>query len=127
MAGRRGRLIAGSCSRERNKGIMQTKPTTFNKSVPPEERNGFFGIEDELIDNASDARPIVAIVTYVLEDVNVKKIAGEQRPQVKTYSIEPLHDPEAVKTAAALRDAAMAARTGNEALDMSALDDEDDE
>lgn len=101
---------------------METKPTTFNKSVPPEERNGFFGLEDELIENAANAQPIVAIVTYVLEDVNVKKIAGEQRPQVKTYSIEPLHDADQIAAAVKLRDAALKARTGMEQLDLPEVD-----
>ena len=106
---------------------MQIKPTTFNKSVPPEERNGFYGLEAQLIESAADAQPIVAIVTYTLDDVVQKVVKGETYPVVKAFSIEPLHDADAVETAVALRNAATAARTGNEALDLSALDDEDGE
>lgn len=106
---------------------MEIKATAFKRGNPPEERNGFYGLEETLIDNAQDAQPIVAIVTYRLDEVVSKAIAGETYPVVETFSIEPLHDEEAIVTAAALRDAAMAARTGTEALDLSALDDEDGE
>ncbi|UGS27611.1 hypothetical protein K8F61_05325 [Microbacterium resistens] len=102
---------------------METKPTAFNKSVPPEERNGFFGMEEELIQNAQDAEPIVAIVTYRLDEVVSKALAGETYPVVKTFSIEPLHDEKAIAAAVKLRDAAQKDRTGVEALDLPEVDE----
>ena len=103
---------------------MDVKPTSFQRAVPPEERNGFFGMEEDLIAAAADATPIVAVVTYVLDDVVQKVVKGETYPVVKAFSIEPLHDEDAVKTAVALRDAAMAARTGVEQLELPDIDDE---
>lgn len=99
---------------------MEIKPTSFARGVPPEERNGFFGIESELIASAEtgDAKPIVAVVTYVLDEVVSKSIAGVQYPVVKVHSIEPLHAEDAIKQAEALRSAAMKNRTGLEQLDL---------
>lgn len=106
---------------------MEIKPTSFARGVPPEERNGFYGMEADLIEQASSASPIVAVVTYTLDDVVQKVVKGEQYPVVKAFSIEPLHDEEAVRVAVALRDAQMAARTGVEQLEMPAADEGGDE
>lgn len=101
---------------------METKPTSFARGVPPEERNGFYGMEDDLIEAASDAQPIVAIVTYRLDEVVSKALAGEQYPVVKAFSIEPLHDEKSIAAAVKLRDAALKARTGVEQLDLPEVD-----
>lgn len=101
---------------------MDIKPTSFARGVPPEERNGFYGMEEELIDASADAKPIVAIVTYRLDEVVSKALAGEQYPVVKAFSIEPLHDEKAVAAAVKLRDAALKARTGLEQLDIPEAD-----
>ncbi len=101
---------------------METKPTSFARGVPPEERNGFYGMEDDLIEAASDAQPIVAIVTYRLDEVVSKALAGEQYPVVKAFSIEPLHDEKSIAAAVKLRDAALKSRTGVEQLDLPDVD-----
>lgn len=101
---------------------METKPTSFARGVPPEDRNGFYGMEDDLIEAASDAQPIVAIVTYRLDEVVSKALAGEQYPVVKAFSIEPLHDEKSIAAAVKLRDAALKARTGVEQLDLPEVD-----
>jgi hypothetical protein len=101
---------------------MDIKATAFKRGNPPEDRNGFFGLEEELIENAQDAKPIVAIVTYRLDEVVSKAIAGETYPVVETYSIEPLHDEKAIAAAEKLRNAAMKARTGMEQLDLPEVD-----
>lgn len=98
--------------------MTEIKPTSFARGVPPEERNGFYGMEEELIEHAQDARPIVAVVTYTLDEVVSKALAGETYPVVKAFSIEPLHDEKAITAATKLRDAAMKARTGVEQLDL---------
>ncbi|GGH33962.1 hypothetical protein [Microbacterium album] len=102
---------------------METKPTSFARGVPPEERNGFYGMEGDLIANAQDAQPIVAIVTYTLDEVVTKTLAGETYPVVKAFSIEPLHDEKAIVAAIKLRDAAMKQRTGVDTLDLPEVDE----
>lgn len=101
---------------------MDIKPTSFARGVPPEERNGFYGLEQDLIDGASSPQPIVAIVTYTLDEVVSKALAGETYPVVKAYSIEPLHDGKAVAAAVKLRDAAQKVRTGVDTLDLPEVD-----
>lgn len=101
---------------------MDIRATSFKRGNPPEDRNGFYGLEEELIENAQDAKPIVAIVTYRLDEVVSKAIAGETYPVVETYSIEPLHDEKAIAAAEKLRNAAMKARTGMEQLDLPEVD-----
>lgn len=102
---------------------MDIKPTSFARGVPPVERNGFYGLEADLIEHAQDAQPIVAIVTYTLDEVVSKALAGETYPVVKAFSIEPLHDAKAVAAAVKLRDAAQKDRTGVEALDLPEVED----
>ena len=109
-----------------NKGEMEmieVKPTTFARGVPPEERNGFYGMEGDLIANAQDAQPIVAIVTYTLDEVVTKTLAGETYPVVKAFSIEPLHEEKAIAAAIQLRDEAMKQRTGVDTLDLPEVED----
>ena len=101
---------------------MDIKATAFKRGNPPEERNGFFALEEELIENAQNAQPIVAIVTYRLDEVVSKAIAGETYPVIETFSIEPLHDEKAIAAAVKLRDAALKARTGLEQLDLPEVD-----
>lgn len=98
--------------------MTEIKPTSFARGVPPEERNGFYGMESDLIASAGNAQPIVAIVTYTLDEVVSKALAGETYPVVKAFSIEPLHAEDAIAEAVALRDAAMKQRTGVEQLDL---------
>lgn len=97
---------------------MDIKQTMFSKAMPPEERNGFYGIEQELIASANHPGPVVAVVTYTLDEVVTKTLAGETYPVVKAFSIEPLHDEKAIAAAAKLRDAAQKKRTGIETLDL---------
>lgn len=101
---------------------MDIKATAFKRGNPPEERNGFYGLEEDLIENAQDAKPIVAIVTYRLDDVVSKAIAWETYPVVETFSIEPLHEQKAIDAAVKLRDAALKSRTGIEQLDLPEVD-----
>lgn len=107
---------------------MEITPTSFARGVPPEERNGFFGLEGELIERAESAAAgpsasIVAVVTYTLDEVVQKVVKGEQYPVVKTYSIEPLHDEDAIRAVVALRDAAMQQRTGVAQLELPEVED----
>lgn len=96
---------------------METKPTSFARGVPAEQANGFFGIEDDLIEEAG-GEPIIAIVTYVVDEVVEKRVAGEQYPVLKIRHIEPLRDQKAAEAAVKLRDAAYKKRTGENALDL---------
>ncbi|MFF2631998.1 hypothetical protein ACFVR6_03855 [Microbacterium sp. NPDC058021] len=101
---------------------METKPTSFARGVPAEERNGFYGIEDDLIAGAG-GQQLVAVVTYSVDEVVSKAIAGEQYPVVKATHIEVLHDEKAVAAALKLRDAAYKKRTGENALDLPEVDE----
>ncbi|WP_137843821.1 hypothetical protein [Microbacterium sp. 2FI] len=101
---------------------METKPTSFARGVPPEERNGLYGIEDDLME-AGGGEPVVAVVVYAVDEVVHKEIAGERYPVVKVVHIEPLRDEKSVAAALRLRDAAYKARTGENALDLPEVDD----
>lgn len=96
---------------------MDTKPTSFARGVPAEQSNGFYGIEDDLIEEAG-GEPIVAIVTYQVDEVVEKHVAGERYPVVKIKHIEPLREQKAAEAAIKLRDAAYKKRTGENALDL---------
>ena len=64
-----------------------------------------------------------------LSDMQCPEVDGSRRShgrreRRRTISIEPLHDDEAVAAAVALRDAAQAARTGVEQLQLPEVDDD---
>lgn len=94
----------------------EIKPTTFARGVPAGPKNGFFGIEAQLME--SPQTPIVAVVTYRVEDIIDKEIAGERYPIVAIDHLEVLHDPAAIVTAQNLQSAAHKARTDADTLDI---------
>lgn len=106
--------------------MTEIKPTAFKRGVPAEQANGLYGVEEELIEMAPGDQ-IVAVVTLTVEEVMEKRRAGEEWPVVTFKHIEPLWDEKSKAAALKLRDAAYKARTGENALDLAALDDEDGE
>lgn len=102
---------------------MDIKPTSFARGVPAEERNGFYGIEQDLIEGAG-GHQIVAIVTYSVDEIVQKQIAGEQYPVVKLTHIEPIHVEKDIEATLKIRDRAYKARTGMNALDLGDFDDD---
>ena len=100
---------------------MDTKPSAFMRGVPAEQSNGFYGIEDELIEMPAGEQ-IIAVVTYTVEEVMEKRNAGEQWPLIKVLHIEPLRDQKAAEAAVKLRDSAYKKRTGENALDLGEMD-----
>ena len=102
--------------------MTDLKPTSFKNGVPPQQSNGFFGLEAELIANPSWL--VTAVVTYEVEEIVHKEVTDERYPVVKARHIEPLRDPEAIAAALNLRDAAYEARTNEDALDLPKVEDE---
>lgn len=89
--------------------------------VPAEEYNGLEALHDELMADVVD--DVVAVVVFR----RAKRVLPDDK---EPYPILRIARVEAIQgssedTARALLDDAYKARTGNEALDMSALDDED--
>lgn len=107
--------------------MTEIKPTSFKNGVPKAERNGMFGSEDRLIELAKAGKRLVAIVMYELPRVMHDEIADEKYPVAAQVHIEPLFDAERSAAAEALLEAEYKARTGAGALDLSELDDEDDD
>lgn len=107
--------------------MTDIKPTSFKNGVPKAERNGMFGNEEKLIELAKAGTRLVAIVTYDIPRVMHDEIADETYPVVSLAHIEPLFDVHLSDAAEAIREEAYKARTGAEALDLSGLDDEDDD
>ena len=101
--------------------MTETKPTSFARGVPAEQANGFYGIEDELI--ADPSTQVTAIVTYEVDEIVHKELAGEQYPVVKIRHLEPLRDEKSIVAAVKLRDAAYKKRTGENALDLPEVDE----
>jgi len=107
--------------------MTEIKPTAFKNGVPKAERNGMFGSEEKLIELAKAGKRLVAIVTYDLPRVMHDEIADETYPVAALAHIEPLFDAELSDAAEAIREEAYKARTGAEALDLSGLDDDEDD
>lgn len=95
---------------------MGYKPTSFKSGVPKAERNGFFGIEEEIIADAGDR--IVAIVTYEVIRVMHEELEDEKYPVVEATHIEVLRDPESQVAVMALLQASHKARTSVGTLDL---------
>lgn len=91
--------------------------------VPAEEYNGLESLHDELMADVAD--DVVAVVVFR----RAKRVLPDDKD---AYPILRIARVEAIQgagedTARQLLDEAYKARTGNEALDMSGLDDEDGE
>lgn len=106
--------------------MTDIKPTAFKRGVPAEQANGLYGVEEQLIGMPVGGQ-IVAVVTFAVDEVMEKRHAGEEWPVVEIKHIEPLWKDADITVALKLRDAAYKLRTGENALDLSGLDDEDDE
>ena len=99
----------------------EIKPVAFKRGVPKEQKNGIFGLEQELLDNPQ--QPITAVVTFRVDDIIDKELTGERYPIVEIDHIEPIFGDEAIASAKALQQAAYKTRTaGNQLL----IDDEAD-
>lgn len=92
--------------------MSKTSQTQFANGVPPKERNGFYGIEADLIDDPTQTITVVA--TYKVSEVTDKQLAEEIYPTVALVTIEPLHDKDAIAAALKLRDEARFERSGPE-------------
>jgi len=95
--------------------MTEIKPAAFQRGVPAEQANGFYGIEDELIELPAGEQ-LITVSTWVVEDVPTKQRGEQTYPLLKQVHIEPLHTPDAIKAALKLRDAAYKKRTGQDAL-----------
>lgn len=105
---------------ERDEEVTETKPATFKQGVPKSQKNGIYGIEDELV--AEAGMPIVAIVTFEIEKVILEEISDERYPVVAITHIEPLRDAKAAKIATGLLEDAYKVRTAEGALDLGSVD-----
>lgn len=103
--------------------MTEIKPAAFKNGVPKAERNGFFGIEHELVEEGGER--IVAIVTYEVVRVMHEEIEDEKYPVLEIKHIEPLRSGTAEAAAIKLRDEAYKARTSQDALDLGDIDDDD--
>lgn len=103
--------------------MTEIKPAAFTRGVPAEQSNGFYGIEDELIELPAGEQ-IITISTWVVEDVPTKQRGEQTYPLLKQVHIEPIHRPEAIKAAIKLRDEQYKSRTGQDALEFPEDGDE---
>lgn len=95
--------------------MTEIKPAAFMRGVPAEQSNGFYGIEDELIELPAGEQ-IITISTWVVEDVPTKQRGEQIYPLLKQVHIEPIHTPDGIKGALKLRDAAYKKRTGQDTI-----------
>lgn len=91
------------------------KPVSFARGVPAEPKNGFYGIEEQLLSNP--AEKITVIATYKVEDIIDKELSGERYPIVAIDHLEVLHDVEAIDIARKLQLAAHHQRTAGDQLE----------
>lgn len=101
--------------------MAEIKRATFKNGVPKAERNGFYGIEEEIIAEAGER--IVAVVTYEVVRVIHEEIEDEKYPVLEIKHIEPIRSEKDAAVVLKVRDAAYKKRTGENALD---LGDEDE-
>jgi hypothetical protein len=94
----------------------EVKPAAFARGVPAAEKNGIYGLEQAML--ADPEAPIVAIVTFGVEEIVDKQLKGETYPIVSTRHIEPLRTREAIDVALKLQADARQNRVGAAELDM---------
>jgi hypothetical protein len=99
----------------------------ISQGKPADEVNGLGALHDELMENESE--PIVAVVIFN----RTKRVFGDSDaedadyPVLRMTAIEPLLDEEARSAALAALEAARVGRTGQEELDLSGSEEEEEE
>lgn len=97
----------------------EIKPTAFKNGVPKEQKNGFFGIEESLLNDPQT--PITVIATVRVADIIDKELSGERYPIVEWDHLEPIFGADAIAAAKELQQAAYKVRTSGDQLP---IDDE---
>lgn len=100
--------------------MTEIKPTAFKQGVPKAQKNGLYGIEEQLITEAG--MPVIAVVYFETVRVVHEELADERYPIVEISHIEPIRDPKAAKVAAGLLEDAYKIRTEEGALDLGSVD-----
>jgi hypothetical protein len=103
----------------------EVKPVSLKQGMPKAQKNSLFGSELAMIENPS--RFLVAIVTFSIDEIVEKRIAGERYPVISIEQIETLGTEEAKSAALALRDEAYRIRTGINQLKFDGIGDEPEE
>lgn len=100
--------------------VIETKPATFARGVPKEERNGFYGegLADKLIGMPIGTK-FTVIATFELDDVVTRRGKGTVYPVLSTVHLEPIWDEEREEAAKALQEEEYTERTGQNQLDFS--------
>lgn len=103
---------------------IEIKPTTFARGVPKAQHNGFYGIEQRLLDMPIGTQ-VQAVVTYEVKDDITKRGEGVRYPVIGVEHIEPLFDAERSEASLVLQRAEYKDRTGSDQLDLDFEGDED--
>lgn len=106
--------------------MTDVKPVTFKQGVPKAEKNGFFGLEEKLMDAGIDEQ-YVAVVVFTTNDVIHKQRDDVSYPVLQISAIEPLLMKESADAAVELLQKARQDRTGQEQIDFDGLGAEGDD
>jgi len=88
----------------------EIKPVAFKRGFPQEQKNGLYGMEEQLLSNPQE--PVFAVVTLRVDEIVDKELAGERYPIVVFDHVEPMRSEAEEDRARALQEAAYKARTG---------------
>ena len=96
----------------------------MNSGKIPDTANGLVDLEQELL-GFTDSDRVTAIVTIKVTKKTHDMESGEDYPVVKMTHIEPIRSPEALEQVKALQQSAYQVRTGETALDLPSVSEED--
>ncbi|ROS62172.1 hypothetical protein EDF38_1275 [Frigoribacterium sp. PhB160] len=96
----------------------------MNSGKIPDTANGLVDLERELLD-FTDADRVTAIVTIKVTKKTHDMESGEDYPVVKMTHIEPIRSPDALAQVLELQQSAYQVRTGETALDLPTVDDDE--
>lgn len=98
----------------------------MNSGKIPDTANGLTDLEQELL-GFTDSDRVTAIVTIKVTKKTHDMESGEDYPVVKMTHIEPIRSPEALEQAKELQQSAYQVRTGETALDLPSVTDDEEE
>lgn len=101
---------------------IETKPAAFERGVPKEEHNSFYGegVADKLLGLPMDTQ-ITAVVTYRLADDVTRKGKHTRHPVIAIDHIEVIWDDERKAAVEEQRDEEYSQRTGLNQLDFTGV------
>jgi hypothetical protein len=98
-------------------------PVTLKQGMPPEQSNGMYGAEDQIMSLGVRGR-FTAVVTFEVNDIVHSEKDAKTRPVVELVHVEPIWSAKGLESARGAQEEQYKVRTGANQLNFDGLGEE---